>query len=257
MENTVVDFDNAFDPADMGFTPEANADVETEVNVDTDVKADVEPTSETDVKTDVETKENPYNFKVKVNPVEEDKEFSKEELIEAIQKKADYDNKYTRNKELESEIAELKQELEFFGLKDKDSLRQYRMETEVQNLVSEGMAEERARELVELKNADSIAKIRAKQEENTKAEDKEIADFLTENNLKADEVPAEVIEKWKNGEKLKYAYKDYENKQLKKELDTFKQNLSNEKKAVVTATTEHGITENQKTDPFTEGFFSR
>jgi hypothetical protein len=71
-----------------------------------------------------------------------------------------------------------------------------------------------------------------------------------------DTLPQEVWEAVNKGEKLKHAYLQYHNKELRNQLKIAKQNESNFKKAPVGSVTAGGGTKTESEDPFLAGFNS-
>ncbi len=162
-------------------------------------------------------------------------------------------------KELGMTVDEYMEQVEAYEKEQAKAKEQERINEMIQNGVPEELAKEVVatsqlrKELQEEKN-----KLEKEKEEKTKEDKKnqEYADFLeTFPDVKAEDIPKEVF---LNAEKsnLKTAYLEWQNAELKKQIEINNTNKKNQK-SFVGSTTDYGSKdENQKNDLFLEGFNS-
>lgn len=133
----------------------------------------------------------------------------------------------------------------------------------IDEMVANGVPEDVAKEVVatsQLRKELQEEKNRLEKEKETKAakdkKDKEYAEFLEVfPDVKAEDIPKEVFLNAQKSD-LKTAYLEWQNAELKKQLEINKTNSKN-KERVVGPTTEYGNGEEKlTTDPFLEGFNS-
>lgn len=269
VENKPVDNEFALDLAD--FKLDESTEDETS-----------EPTTE-EVVTPNETQEEEDYSKLleklsgKVKYMDEDVKIdSVDNLITTYQKGLDYDRKVEKIKELESseELTYLREKSKEAGMtpteyvkaiKDFETKQQKEQEeTEIAEMVENGIAETIARKVVETnriaKELES-EKLRIKAEQETlaqqKAKEAENDIFLQAYpNIDIKTIPNEVF---KDAETmgLLSAYTKYENSKLKQELEIAKKNQENSKTSPVKSITEQGTNIVEPEDDFMRGFFSK
>ena len=83
----------------------------------------------------------------------------------------------------------------------------------------------------------------------------EINDFMSVfPGIEPQNLPAEVLAQYQAGTPLKYAYMEYQFKNLNQQNQIMKQNEINRKTAPVTGVSTYGFQEKTISDPFLEGF---
>ena len=197
-----------------------------------------------------------------------------DDLVNNFQKGLNYDKMSEKLKNLENSkvFSYVSQKANQLGMtvdEYMDSVEQYEQEQEakrqqerIDEMISNGVPEDVAKEVVatsQLRKELQEEKNKLEQEKQTKAEkdkkDQEYAEFLEAfPDVKAEDIPKEVF---LNAQKssLKTAYLEWQNAELKKQLEIKKTNQKNEDSSVG-STTEFGGVVHEKTDPFLEGFDS-
>ena len=132
----------------------------------------------------------------------------------------------------------------------------------IDEMISNGVPEEVAREVVataqlrkQLQQRENELKEQEKAKEQKENKEKEYQEFLeTFPDVKAEDIPKEVFV---NAQKsnLKTAYLEWQNAELKKQVEIAKTNEKN-RSTTTGSTTEFGGVEHEKTDPFLDGFNS-
>jgi regulator of replication initiation timing len=144
------------------------------------------------------------------------------------------------------------------------AVNQYQEEQRLNELLQQNIPEEYAREMLEnRKFREQLESERqAKQrEEQQNAEFNDFFKYFKEANGRdfvpeTDGIPDSVWQANQQGVPLRYAYAEYENQQLRQQLNTLKKNQDNAKKAPVGGVTQHGSHETASEDPFLKGFNS-
>lgn len=197
-----------------------------------------------------------------------------DDLVNNFQKGLNYDKMSEKLKNLENSkvfnyVSQKANQLGMTVDEYMDSVEQYEQEQEtkrqqerIDEMISNGVPEDVAKEVVatsQLRKELQEEKNKLEQEKQTKAEkdkkDQEYAEFLEAfPDVKAEDIPKEVF---LNAQKssLKTAYLEWQNAELKKQLEIKKTNKKNEDSSVG-STTEFGGVVHEKTDPFLEGFDS-
>jgi hypothetical protein len=236
---------------------------------------DTTPTEETEVEapetqeqeTQTEQPEQTPFLKVKYN--KEEMELDEERARELAQKGLNYDKTIERLQALESDprlsfIEDLAQQHGMTPDEYIEAVQQQREQSRIDELVSQGISEEVAQELLESRRDREERKKEkeAKAEEEKKnAEFGEFFNYFREANGREyvpnqDKIPENVWESVNQGVPLKFAYMAHENSQLRTQLSTLKQNQSNAQKAPVGSVTAHGGNEIAAEDDFMRGFNS-
>jgi hypothetical protein len=205
-------------------------------------------------------------LKVKYN--KEEMELDEERARELAQKGLNYDKTIERLQALESDprlsfIEDLAQQHGMTPDEYIEAVQQQREQSRIDELVSQGISEEVAQEMLEnRKFRDQYEKgEEAKAEEEKKnAEFGEFFNYFREANggnmYLIRTIPENVWESVNQGVPLKFAYMAHENSQLRTQLSTLKQNQSNAQKAPVGSVTAHGGNEIAAEDDFYAGFNS-
>jgi hypothetical protein len=212
------------------------------------------------------TEQTPF-LKVKYN--KEEMELDEERARELAQKGLNYDKTIERLQALESDprlsfIEDLAQQHGMTPDEYISAVQQQREQSRIDELVSQGISEEVAQELLESRR-DREERKREKEakaeEEKKNAEFGEFFNYFREANgreyvANQDIIPENVWESVNQGVPLKFAYMAHENSQLRTQLSTLKQNKANASKAPVGSVTAHGGNEIASDDPFLAGFDS-
>jgi hypothetical protein len=206
-------------------------------------------------------------LKVKYN--KEEMELDEERARELAQKGLNYDKTIERLQALESDprlsfIEELAQQHGMTPDEYISAVQQQREQSRIDELVSQGISEEVAQEMLEnRKFRDQYeAEKKAKAEEEKKnAEFGEFFNYFREANGREyvpnqDIIPENVWESVDQGVPIKFAYMAHENSQLRTQLSALKQNKANAQKAPVGSVTAHGGNEIAAEDDFMRGFNS-
>lgn len=204
--------------------------------------------------------------KIKIKFNHEEKELGYDEAVPLIQKGMNYDKITQQLEGLKSDprlsfVEELAQANNMTVNEYIDAVKKNQYESEVQKLVEQNIPEEYAREMLENKKfrQEMTAKQKAeseaiKQKETEQRQIKEFAEAFP--GITADKIPDEVLEKVQAGTPLKFAYMEYQMKQLETENKILKQNKTNTKKAPVGSVAVHGSNSTGLEDPFLSGFES-
>ncbi|MBO0959560.1 hypothetical protein J1P26_07410 [Neobacillus sp. MM2021_6] len=137
-------------------------------------------------------------------------------------------------------------------------------QSRIDELVQQNIPEEYAREMLESRKfreqLEQERQTKAQQEKQN-AEYNEFFEHFKQANGRdfdsnKDEIPESVWQATQSGVPLKFAYMAHENEQLRQQLQTHKQNVTNANRAPVSSTTAHGGTEIASEDPFLAGFES-
>jgi hypothetical protein len=246
-----------------------------EMPTEAETVEDTTPTEETEVEapetqeqeTQTEQPEQTPFLKVKYN--KEEMELDEERARELAQKGLNYDKTIERLQALESDprlsfIEDLAQQHGMTPDEYIEAVQQQREQSRIDELVSQGISEEVAQELLESRRDREERKKEkeAKAEEEKKnAEFGEFFNYFREANGREyvpnqDKIPENVWESVNQGVPLKFAYMAHENSQLRTQLSTLKQNQSNAQKAPVGSVTAHGGNEIAAEDDFMRGFNS-
>jgi hypothetical protein len=206
-------------------------------------------------------------FKVKYN--HEEQELGYDEAVPLIQKGMNYDKLQERLQEIESDprlsfVEELAKEQNMDVNEFLDAVRSAREEQKLNELVQQNIPEDIAKEMLESRKFREQIKAEEQkkaEEEKKNAEFGEFFEFFKQANGKdfdpsKDQIPQEVWELNQQGVPMKFAYMQHHNSQLQAQLQTYKQNETNAKRAPVSGTTEYGGTTTESTDPFLAGFDS-
>jgi hypothetical protein len=246
-----------------------------EMPTEAETVEDTTPTEETEVEapetqeqeTQTEQPEQTPFLKVKYN--KEEMELDEERARELAQKGLNYDKTIERLQALESDprlsfIEDLAQQHGMTPDEYIEAVQQQREQSRIDELVSQGISEEVAQELLESRRDREERKKEkeAKAEEEKKnAEFGEFFNYFREANGREyvpnqDKIPENVWESVNQGVPLKFAYMAHENSQLRTQLSSLKQNQSNAQKAPVGSVTAHGGNEIAAEDDFMRGFNS-
>lgn len=197
---------------------------------------------------------------------------SLDDVVTNYQKGLNYDNLKAKTEKSDNEgleflreraqksgvtIAEYIKQVKAF---EEEQIRQ-KNERAVEEMISNGVPEEVAREVIETK-ALRVALQREKQEleeqrqkaEQEKQKDKEFEDFLKAYpDIDTSAIPREVFENAKNSNLLS-AYREYENKLLKERIKQLEQNQENVKSSPIIPTSNGSPVNIEPKDAFLEGF---
>jgi hypothetical protein len=225
-----------------------------------------EDTQELDETTDTEDV-TPQMLRVKFN--KEEREIPLDEAVPLVQKGMNYDKLQEKLQSLESDprlsfVEELAKEQGMDVNQYLDAVKQWKEQAKLDELVQQNIPEDVAKEMLEnRKFRDQYENERkAKEEESKRNEEfKDFLSFFKEANdrdfdAQKDQIPQEVWQAHNSGIPLKYAYLEHHNNQLKSQLQTYKQNESNAKKAPVQSLTSYGNNETEAEDDFLKGFNS-
>lgn len=206
-------------------------------------------------------------FKVKFN--HEEQELGYDEAVPLIQKGMNYDKLQERLGELETDprlsfVEDLAKEQGMDVNEFLDAVRQSREQQSIDDLVQQNIPEEYAREMLENRKFREQLEQEKQQKEEEEKKNSEFTEFFEvfqQANERGydpskDEIPQEVWDIHNQGTPLKYAYMQHHNQQLKSQLQTFKQNEKNTKRAPVGSITSHGGDAPSSEDQFLKGFDS-
>ena len=226
----------------------------------------VESVEETPTEQPTEEQSNPF-LKVKYN--KEELALDEERARELAQKGLNYDKTLERLQALESDprlvfIEQLASQHNMTPQEYIEAVNAQQEQAKIDELVSQGINEELAHEILENKKfreqfeADKKAKAA---EEQKNADYNEFFDYFKQANGRdfvpnTDEIPQAVWDATEKGVPLKFAYMMHENNNLRNQLTTLKQNESNAKKAPVGSVTAHGGDKIESEDDFLAGFNS-
>jgi len=256
-ENTPVDFDKLFDA-----TSDTEAVVETEqeteeVEIPTteSVEEEVEQVEQEDPNAKYLEAINEWAKDAKINHELGYKFGTKEEFLTTVQKGLNYDKlseskvmKYTENKakELGMTPTQYIEAVEQYEMKQKEE----EYNSMYNEFIEQGMSEDIAKKAVEgLKVKDNI-KVDVEKEK----KEKEVAEFVQEfPDVEYSKIPKEVLE---SPEPLSIAYRKYENKILKQELEQVRKTQANKTTSPVRPITTTGAVEDEGEDVFMQGFNS-
>jgi hypothetical protein len=246
-----------------------------EMPTEVETVEDTTPTEETEVETPETPEQEPQTeqpeqtpfLKVKYN--KEEMELDEERARELAQKGLNYDKTIERLQALESDprlsfIEDLANQHGMTPDEYIQAVQQQREQSRIDELVSQGISEELAQEMLEnRKFRDQYeAEKKAKAEEEKKnAEFGEFFEYYRQANGREyvpnqDAIPENVWEAVNQGVPLKFAYMSHENQQLRSQLSMLKQNESNTKKAPVGSVSAHGSNDIDVEDEFLAGFNS-
>jgi hypothetical protein len=249
-----------------------------EMPTEAETVEDTTPTEQTEAEAPETTEEEPEvqetgipdpNFKLKIKYNSEEMELDADRARELAQKGMNYDKVQEKLQALETDprlsfIEELAQQHGMTPDEYIQAVQQQREQSRIDELVSQGISEEVAQEMLEnRKFRDQYeAEKKAKAEEEKKnAEFGEFFNYFREANGREyvpnqDIIPENVWESVNQGVPLKFAYMAHENSQLRTQLSTLKQNKANAQKAPVGSVTAHGGNEIAAEDDFMRGFNS-
>jgi hypothetical protein len=232
----------------------------TEAPIDT-----VEDTKPTETIEQEQSQETPQTLKIKYN--HEEQEIPYDEAVPLIQKGMNFEKAVERARQeaRDSYIAE--QGLEWNGqqITTEAQYKQALQESQwMEQLQNRDLPEEVVQELIESRR-DREERNREKEERaKTEREQADMIDFINyfrdangrDFNADQDILPDSVWQATQQGIPLRYAYADFQNQQLRQQLNTLKKNQDNAKKAPVNGVTQHGSNETTSEDPFLKGFNS-
>lgn len=254
---------DGFDDMDLSDNTES---IEAEETIE--VTETVEETKPTE-----EVSKNPYKLKIKYN--HDEIELGEDEAVPLIQKGMNYDKAVERagQEAIDKEYADLyRGQFSISGkpilskLDYENALIEKEMYDKYQN---QGLPEDVIRELVESKKDREERKLEKQtvqeqriEYERQQAIQQDANDFFTwfqeENGrifeVGKDTMPPEAWQAHLEGKNLIAEYSKYENKLIKQELKTLKQNKENQKKAPVNGVTVHGADSIESEDAFLSGF---
>lgn len=239
-----------------GWDDESTEEVEEVVEVQEEESEEVEEETTEEDTTEAEEVFNYNDLDLKV--LSENKKLSEiapEEAQEVFQKGLDYDRK-------NGQLAPFKEIADLYGIdlaKMQETLFNDYFKYKAEK---DGLTEAIVKKEYEVTKAES----RIKQEQEAKkseereatskknAEEKMFKDFIKEfPDVKAEDIPKEVIAESKKGVSLVEAYKDHEYKQMKNEIAKLKKQLTNKKTSPVKSTTKYG-TNPTGSDPMFDGW---
>ena len=234
------------------------------------------------VTTNDESNKQEVDYTPYLNVIKEKARYNKEpvqvdsidDVISNFQKGLNYDKLLEQKKALEnsrvfSYINDKAKQLGMTPDEYMNSIDQYEKEQQqakeqqkIDEMISNGVPEDVAKEVVataelrrQLQIKENELKSQEKEKQDKLAKEKEYQDFLEAfPDVKAEDIPKEVF---LNAQKsnLKTAYLEYQNAELKKQLEISKTNSKN-KQTSVGSVTEYGNAEGEQSDPFLEGFNS-
>lgn len=234
------------------------------------------------VTTNDESNKQEVDYTPFLNVIKEKARYNKEpvqvdsidDVISNFQKGLNYDKLLEQKKALEnsrvfSYINDKAKQLGMTPDEYMNSIDQYEKEQQqakeqqkIDEMISNGVPEDVAKEVVataelrrQLQIKENELKSQEKEKQDKLAKEKEYQDFLEAfPDVKAEDIPKEVF---LNAQKsnLKTAYLEYQNAELKKQLEISKTNSKN-KQTSVGSVTEYGNAEGEQSDPFLEGFNS-
>jgi hypothetical protein len=254
--------DDAILPDDYQADPPQSDEENTELPADEGFD-----TTETD--STEETTEAPISptFKIKYN--KEEQEIGYDDAVPLIQKGMNYDKLQERLQEIESDprlsfVEELAQERgmevhEFLGM-----FREQQEQERLNELIEQNIPEEYAREMLESRKDREERKKEKEESAKKEKENAEYGEFFEvfkeandrDFNGSQDQIPQEVWDAHAQGVPLKFAYMQHHNSQLKAQIQTYKQNEENAKKAPVGSLTSYGSADVTGEDDFMRGFNS-
>ena len=272
----------------MNETENQNTPVEEEVlgidmsDFDDDITSseDTEQPADGEVSTPAETTEEEVDFTPLLNRLSKDIKYMDEDIAiddydnvkTNYQKGLDYDKKVEKLKEIENgdEMTFVREKAKEQGLTSSEYISKLRNdeivlvkqqeENELNEMIENGVAEHIARKVIDtnkvamrLDREDAKRAEQAKEVQLKEAKEADTNMFLEaypDVNIK--DIPQEVF---KDAEKsnLLTAYTKHQNTQLLKQIETLKQNKTNEATSPVKTTTEHGGVVVEKEDPFLKG----
>lgn len=247
---------------DTSDTPSLEGDeTSTESDVEDTPTAEGDPTTE-----DTEQTIEQQLFKLKYN--HEELELPLEEVTRYAQMGMNYDKVQARLQELENDprlsfVENLAKENGFDN--PNDFLKEFQVQQEqarLDELIQQNIPEEYAKEMLESRRFREEQQRERELQQQQQAEQRQYVEFFEtfrqangkDFNPETDKIPQEVLDANAQGVPLKYAYMEHHNKQLQQQLQVYKQNESNKKKAPVGNITKHGSTEIAGEDDFLSGF---
>lgn len=249
------------------FTPDTPIDVEEgeEITEDIETTADVQAQEENQEQPQEIPQEETQKIKIKYN--HEEKELTLEEATLLAQKGMNYDKLLTRLDEYHNNPAlqYLNNLAEKNGTTTEELVQYWKQQEEQQminELVQKNIPEEYAREMIEnrkfreqqlseKKQNEAAAKVKEQREQ-------ELQEFInTFPDVKAEDIPEEVVDMVQGGTPLKYAYMEHQFKQLNDKVKILETNLNNKKKAPISnGISDFGADEPTQEDNFLKGFNS-
>lgn len=206
-------------------------------------------------------------IKVKFN--HEEQEIPLDEAIPLIQKGMNYDKLQERYGQLESDprlsfVEEMAKDQGMDVPEFLEAVKTAREDRQLQELVQQNIPEQYAKEMLENRKFRDQLEQEKQQKAEEEKKNSEFAEFFevfqqaNDRNYDPtkDQIPQEVWDMHAQGTPLKYAYMQHHNSQLKSQLQTFKQNEKNTKRAPVGSLTNFGGDEPTSEDPFLKGFNS-
>lgn len=201
--------------------------------------------------------------RIKVKYNHEEREITLDEARELAQKGMNYDKLQERLNEFQNapELALIRELAEENGMSVSEyveAVRQSREQERLNELIQQNIPEEYAKEILENRKFREQMQAREKErefKEKTETEAKEELRAFQEAFPDVKEIPQEVWERVNEGTPLKYAYMEYEFKNLKNQVSILKQNETNKTKAPVGGVSIHGSNETAE-DDFLRGFNS-
>lgn len=235
----------------------------------TDTGLDTIETEEVDPTLQEEQQLTPEQLRFKVKFNHEEQELGYDEAVPLIQKGMNYDKLQERLGQLETDprlsfVEEMAKEQGMDVPEFLEAVKTAREDRQLQELVQNNIPEEYAREMLDNRKF----REQLEQEKQQKAEEEKRNSEFTEffevfqqandrnYDPSKDQIPQEVWDMHAQGTPLKYAYMQHHNSQLKSQLQTFKQNDKNTKRAPIGSVTSFGGDEPTSEDIFLKGFNS-
>lgn len=128
-------------------------------------------------------------------------------------------------------------------------------ENEINELISQNIPEEYAREMYESRKFREQLQAQQREQQQQERQNQEYREFFDNfPGVKPEEIPPEVWQINKSGVPLKYAYMEYQYKNLNTQNSMLRKNQENKRKAPGLGVTSHGSKATGGGDPFLEGF---
>ena len=223
----------------------------------------VQEVGEEENTTQTEPQEEPVQepfLRIKYN--KEERGLTQEEAIALSQKGMNYDKLQERLNQIENNrgLAYLNKLAQDNGT-DIDTLVNYWEEQEQQaqlnQLIQSNIPQEMAEEILTNRKFREQFEEKQRQEQKQAAERQEFNEFFEAfPGVDPKSIPKEVWEMNDNGIPLKFAYAEYDRRQLQNEVKILKQNQKNKASSPSVGTTGYGSRDNTLNDPFLEGFNS-
>lgn len=221
----------------------------------TESEEDTKPSEE-----EAEPVTEPQRIKVKYN--HEEKELTLEEAATLAQKGLNYDKIQEKLNALQSDprlsfVEELARENNMTTEQYLEAVKEHREQQRLNELIQQNIPEDLAREILENRKFREQLQTKEKAAQDQEKQQAQFNEFVqTFPDVKPEEVPKEVWDKFSQGVPLKYAYMEHAYKQMQTTVQILKQNETNAKKAPTGSVTAHGGQEIAAEDDFLRGFNS-